>query len=292
MTTTLLQQALVHLENACMPAPSFLAEIRAVLAAQPQPEPVAWAMPRPDGLVLDVITPEEHARHEGEYTVALCKCAAQPSDMAPEPYLCIKPACGNDCSGCNNAISPQTMREYAIAHAATLAAQPAPVPAEQIDDIIRDVAELDYNSPEGMPDVMLVTADELRVILQNRMAQPAPVPAKCDGGTCGAGGYCDNCPKQAAAPVPVPPGWKLVPVEPTERMGNCGFRAGAASSFAADMIYRAMIAASPVPVPVPVPPTEGAVDPDCNYMAPMNRVCSKCGHIHRGIAASPEVPNA
>ena len=48
---------------------------------------------------------------------------------------------------------------------------------EQIDDIIRDVAELDYNSPEGMPDVMLVTADELRVILQNRIAaQPAPVP--------------------------------------------------------------------------------------------------------------------
>jgi hypothetical protein len=32
----------------------------------------------------------------------------------------------------------------------------------------------------------------------------APVPAKCDGGTCGLGGYCDNCPKQAAAPVPVP----------------------------------------------------------------------------------------
>jgi hypothetical protein len=35
-------------------------------------------------------------------------------------------------------------------------------------------------------------------------AQPAPVPAKCDGGTCGLGGYCNNCPKQATAPVPVP----------------------------------------------------------------------------------------
>ena len=36
---------------------------------------------------------------------------------------------------------------------------------------------------------------------------PAPVPAQCDGGTCGAGGYCDNCPKQAAAPVPDP--WRM-----------------------------------------------------------------------------------
>jgi hypothetical protein len=35
MSKELLQQALVHLENACMPAPSFLAEIRAHLAAQP-----------------------------------------------------------------------------------------------------------------------------------------------------------------------------------------------------------------------------------------------------------------
>ena len=68
-------------------------------------------------------------------------------------------------------------KDAAEAIRAHLAAQPAPVPDEQIDDIIRDVAELDYNSPEGMPDVMLVTADELRVILQNRIAaQPAPVP--------------------------------------------------------------------------------------------------------------------
>jgi len=44
MSRELLQQALVHLENACMPAPSFLAEIRAHLAAQSAPaEPVAHA---------------------------------------------------------------------------------------------------------------------------------------------------------------------------------------------------------------------------------------------------------
>lgn len=34
-----------------------------------------------------------------------------------------------------------------------------------IDDVVRNVAELDYNSPEGQPDVMLVTEAELRQIL-------------------------------------------------------------------------------------------------------------------------------
>ena len=29
----------------------------------------------------------------------------------------------------------------------------------------------------------------------------APAPAVCDGGTCGLGGYCANCPKQSAAPA-------------------------------------------------------------------------------------------
>jgi hypothetical protein len=34
-------------------------------------QPVAWAMPRKDGLILDVICPEEHAREPGQYTVPL-----------------------------------------------------------------------------------------------------------------------------------------------------------------------------------------------------------------------------
>lgn len=29
-------------------------------------------------------------------------------------YLCIRPACGNKCSDCNHAISPQAMRDYAV----------------------------------------------------------------------------------------------------------------------------------------------------------------------------------
>ena len=33
-------------------------------------------------------------------------------------------------------------------------------------------------------------------------AAPAPaVPAVCDGGTCGLGGYCTNCPRLSAAPA-------------------------------------------------------------------------------------------
>jgi hypothetical protein len=44
MSRELLQQALVHLENACMPAPSFLAEIRAHLAAQAQAKPLEFLM--------------------------------------------------------------------------------------------------------------------------------------------------------------------------------------------------------------------------------------------------------
>jgi len=46
------------------------------------------------------------------------KGAAAPAVREPhEPYLCIKPACGPDCSGCNCAISPQDMRDYAVRYA-------------------------------------------------------------------------------------------------------------------------------------------------------------------------------
>jgi hypothetical protein len=58
---------------------SYADEIAALRAALAEPaikpdlttEPVAWAMPRPDGLILDVICPDEHEAYEGEYTVPL-----------------------------------------------------------------------------------------------------------------------------------------------------------------------------------------------------------------------------
>ncbi len=44
-------------------------------------ETVAWAMQRKDGLVLDVITPEEHESFAGEYVIPLYT-APQPSQPA------------------------------------------------------------------------------------------------------------------------------------------------------------------------------------------------------------------
>ena len=38
---------------------------------EPEQEPVAWGMEQSDGEILDVITPEEHARLEGGYTIPL-----------------------------------------------------------------------------------------------------------------------------------------------------------------------------------------------------------------------------
>ena len=73
---------------------------------------------------------------------------------------------------------------------------------------------------------------------------------------CKVDAACDALRAALAQPTPaapaVPDGWVMAPRDPTQRMGNCGFRAGAASSFAADMIYRAMIAAAPAQPAVPL----------------------------------------
>ncbi len=41
-------------------------------------------------------------------------------------YLCIKPACGPNCVGCNGAISPDTKTRYAIEYARLLATGAVP----------------------------------------------------------------------------------------------------------------------------------------------------------------------
>ena len=62
---------------------SAIAALRAALAA-PIPEPVAWAMLRADGLILDVIAPEEHESYAGQYTVPLYAAPpAAPADSQP-----------------------------------------------------------------------------------------------------------------------------------------------------------------------------------------------------------------
>lgn len=50
--------------------------------------PVAWAMSRNDGLVLDVICPDEHDSHEGEYTRPLYDRAALDAALALWPRDC------------------------------------------------------------------------------------------------------------------------------------------------------------------------------------------------------------
>jgi hypothetical protein len=47
-------------------------------------QPIAWGMPRPDGTIIDCITPEEHARMPGQYTVPLY-AAPQPKAEPQEP---------------------------------------------------------------------------------------------------------------------------------------------------------------------------------------------------------------
>jgi hypothetical protein len=70
----------------CLEHPDAADAITAIRAALAEPdEPIAWAMPRPDGLILDVICPEEHARMPGQYTVPLY---TQPkAEQEPVAYM-------------------------------------------------------------------------------------------------------------------------------------------------------------------------------------------------------------
>lgn len=55
------------------------------VASVTQQEPVAWAMPKGDGTFIDVITPAEHAREEGSYTVPLfARPVAQQPQARPD----------------------------------------------------------------------------------------------------------------------------------------------------------------------------------------------------------------
>lgn len=72
----------------------YIAELRKTLDAElaQSVEPVAWAMRRADGLVLDVICPDEHESHEGEYTMPLYLHPPQPqatTPVVPEGYVLV-----------------------------------------------------------------------------------------------------------------------------------------------------------------------------------------------------------
>jgi len=103
------------------------------------------------------------------------------------------------------------------ARAVLAAAQPAPVPADMVmvprDILVRLVEEATVFEPAVLdPDALA----------QARRILSAP-----------------------PAPVPVPPGWKLVPVEPTPEMITAGERSGGYGGFSVEDCYCRMIAASP-----------------------------------------------
>ena len=59
-----------------------ISDIKEALA-QPEQEPVAWGLPGSDGFIFDVISPEEHTREEGGYTVPLYTTPPQPKEPDP-----------------------------------------------------------------------------------------------------------------------------------------------------------------------------------------------------------------
>ena len=58
--------------------------------AQPEQAPVAWGLPGSDGFIFDVISPEEHTREEGGYTVPLYTTPPQPKEPEQEPVIFLK----------------------------------------------------------------------------------------------------------------------------------------------------------------------------------------------------------
>ena len=66
--------------------------------AQPEQEPVAWGMQRKDGVIIDVICPQEHAREPGDYTIPLY--TAQPKrewvGLTDEEVKAFKQSCHLD----------------------------------------------------------------------------------------------------------------------------------------------------------------------------------------------------
>lgn len=95
-------------------------------------------------------------------------------------------AWGHPCygvKGCGLKGPRQSCESYRVAIA--IALPPAPgearpsAPPADIDSIIQAVAELpDRTSPEDWPEAMLVTAEELRTILQSRVPVSTPGPLK------------------------------------------------------------------------------------------------------------------
>lgn len=155
----LLQQALDALDRAISDDRAYIREckdaaeaIRAHLAAQPAPVvPIDMVLHCPACGLQHIDAPDERT-----------------PDWKNEPHR------SHLCHGCGHIWRPADVPTNGVAAVATKGKADSPIAApvvremqdDLIESVIRDVAELDYSSPEGMPDVMLVTANELRGILQ------------------------------------------------------------------------------------------------------------------------------
>jgi len=72
------------------------------------PEPLAWAMQREDGLVFDVICPEEHEKYEGQYTLPLYEKQALIDLLEAAAVECeYKGPAGNPIAVINSAFAAQ-----------------------------------------------------------------------------------------------------------------------------------------------------------------------------------------
>jgi hypothetical protein len=91
----------------------------------------------------------------------------------------------NRCCALLNRLNPP--RNAALASPA-VSQKAAPVaPADWINAAVRDVAELpDRDSPDGQPDMMLVSADELRVIIERHASATQQAVGQMDGATVDA----------------------------------------------------------------------------------------------------------
>ncbi|MGN8190318.1 hypothetical protein ACTJLD_30475 [Burkholderia sp. 22088] len=100
---------------------------------------------------------------------------------------------------------------------------------------LTNVCELpDRNSPEGEPDAIVATLDELRNCAINAIEQ-------CIS-------YAVPAPAMAAEAVAIPVGWKLVPIRPTGVMKDAGhwsLPVGVGGPWTAAAVYQAMIDTAP-----------------------------------------------
>lgn len=69
--------------------------------------------------------------------------------------------------------------EVRSALAASAQATQAVEPVADIDAIIRDVGELEYTSPDDLPDVLMAKPDELRLIIERHLSRNTKMVAPC-----------------------------------------------------------------------------------------------------------------